>query len=117
MWTEEKQQRLDDLRLREARGSLTAAEQTEMDALFAELDAEEAEAMRPALERMEKTQAELQQEIDRRTAEATRLERIVREHEQLLAEARSCLAQLRARRTELADEFRQITGTELTRSR
>jgi hypothetical protein len=88
MWNEEKQQRLDDFRLREAQGTLTSPEQAEMEALFAELDAEEAEAMRPVLERMEETQAKLQQEIDRRAAEATRLERIVREHKQLVAEAR-----------------------------
>jgi hypothetical protein len=91
MWNKDKQQCLDGFRLREALGSLTESEQAEMEALFAELDAEEAEAMRPALERMEETQAELQQEIGRRAAEAARLERIVRGHEQLLAAAKSHL--------------------------
>src|SRR6266849_2280699 len=45
MWDENKQGRLDSLRIREARGILTEAERADLDALLAELDAEEAEAM------------------------------------------------------------------------
>jgi hypothetical protein len=116
MGKEDRQQRLDALRLREAQGILTEAERAEIEALFATLDAEEREAMRSALERMQGRQAELQQEKERLAAEAEELERIVREQEQLLAEARSYLHRLRTRRAALADEFQRSTGQELTRS-
>lgn len=116
IWTVEKQQRLDALRLGEAQSTLSDAEHAEMEALFAELDADEARAMRTVFANMDRTKVELQQEIEARAAEALRLERIVREHEQLLAEARACLSQLRARRAQLADEYRQVTGGDLTKT-
>lgn len=113
MWNKEKQQRLDALRLREAQGALLDVERTEMRALFAELDAEEAEAMRPALERMQQRQAELYADKKRLEEDAAQLERIVNEQEQLLVDARSYLAHLRSKRAALADEYRRITGREL----
>jgi hypothetical protein len=45
------------------------------------------------------------------------LERIAKEQEQLLADARSYLAQLRAKRSALADEYQRITGRELITTR
>lgn len=116
MGNQDRQRRLDALRLREAQGIVTEAERAEIEALFAALDAEEATAMRSALDRMQGRQAELQQEKERLAAEAKELERIVREQKQLLAEARSYLDRLRTRRAALADEFQRITGQELTRS-
>lgn len=104
-----KQQRLDALRVREAQEILSEAERAEMEALFVELDAEEAEAMRPALERMQHQQAELFAEKKRLRAEAAQLERIISAQEQLLAEARSYLVDLRTKRAALADEYRRIT--------
>ena len=53
-----RQHRLDQLRLREAEGALTAKEQAELLAIFAELDAEEAEALKPAKEKSRKLQAD-----------------------------------------------------------
>jgi hypothetical protein len=114
MGHQDRQQRLDALRLRAARGILTEAEQVELEALFAALDAEEAEALRPALERMQRHGSKLQQEKEQLAGEAAQLERVVRAQEQLLAEARSFLDQMRTRRAALADEFQRITGRELT---
>lgn len=91
MWNEYKQQRLDALRIREAQRVLTDAER-------AELDAEEAEFMRPAFERMEQRQTALWILKERVETEIAELERIVTEHEKLLADARSYLAQLRLKR-------------------
>jgi uncharacterized protein YukE len=85
-----------------------------MEALFAELDAEEAEAMRPAFERMKGQEEELQREKGQLASQSAQLQRIVRDHEQLVAEARSYLDDLRARRAALADEYRRVTGQELT---
>lgn len=92
MWNEDKQQRLDALRVHEAQGTLTDAERAELEALFAELDAEEADAIQPALERMEQ-QAELHAAKTYLEAETVQLERIISEQEQLLADARSYLNQ------------------------
>jgi hypothetical protein len=114
MWNGDKQERLDLLRHREAQGKLTKAERTEMEALFAELDAEEAQALRPALVRSQQRQAELRNETEQLAREVQQLERILQEHEQLLRDARSYLTDLRARRAVLADEYRRVTGHELT---
>jgi len=117
MWNQEKQQHLDALRVREAQAILSEAERVEMEALFAELDADEAEAMRPALERMQHQQTELLAEKKRLRAEAAQLERIANAQEQLLAEAGAYLVGLRTKRIALADEYHQITGRELAVSR
>src|SRR5579862_9492796 len=103
MWNEDKQQRLDRLRIREADGSLTETQRAEMETLFGELDAEEATALRPAMQRMQRRQAALRAEKEQLAAEAAQLERIARAQEELLADACSYLDQLRARRAELAD--------------
>lgn len=79
MWNEDKQQRLDVLRVREAQGILTNEERAELEALFEELDMDEAEAMRPALERMQQRQAELRVEKEQLEVKATQLKHIVSE--------------------------------------
>jgi hypothetical protein len=92
MWNEDKQQRLDALRVREAESTLTDAERVELEALFAELDAEEAKAIRPALERMERQQAELHAAKVQLEAETAQLKRIISEQEQRIAAA-NCRAE------------------------
>ena len=77
-----RQYRLEQLRLREAEGNLTEQKQAELLAIFAELDAEEAEALKPAKKqsrRLEQEKAELE-EI------ASQLQDLVTEHKQLLTE-------------------------------
>ncbi len=44
---------LDELRVREAQGTLAEVERAELEVLFAELDAEEAETLRPAFLRQQ----------------------------------------------------------------
>ena len=46
-----RQHRLDTLKIREAEGTLTQKERKELDAIFAELDVEEAVALKPGIER------------------------------------------------------------------
>jgi hypothetical protein len=46
-----RQHRLEYLRIREAKGTLTEQEYAELIAIFAELDTEEAEALKPAMEK------------------------------------------------------------------
>ena len=52
-----RQCRLDTLKIREAEETLTKQERIELDAIFAELDAEEAEALKPARKRSQQLQA------------------------------------------------------------
>ena len=104
-----RQHRLDQLRLREAEGTLTEKEQAELLVIFAELDAEEAEALKPAKEKsrkLQKEKAELE-EI------ASQLQDIVAEHTRLLTDARAYLTQLQSKRARLADI--QETLTEIDR--
>ena len=101
-----RQYRLEQLRLREAEGNLTEQEQAELLAIFAELDAEEAKALKPAKKqsrRLEEEKAELE-EI------ASQLQDIVAEHKQLLTDARAYLTQLQSKRALLADKYYRLTG-------
>lgn len=108
MWNDQKSQRLDALRREEARRALTDAERTELAALFAELDAEEARALQPALDRMAEEANDLRARTAQVEAEAMELERIVAQQEKLLAEARAYAERLRQRRSALTDEFHRV---------
>lgn len=89
MWNEEKSRRLDELRLEDARRALTEAERAELEGLFGELDAEEARALQPALDRLAREAGELYAEKARVEAQARELERIIEQQERLLTEARA----------------------------
>ena len=82
-----RQLRLGQLRLREVEGTLTEQEQAELLAIFNELDAEEAEALKPAKEKSRKLQIE-KAELEEI---ALQLQAIVTEHKQLLTDARAYL--------------------------
>lgn len=105
-----RQHRLEQLRYREAEGSLTKQEQVELFAIFAELDAEEAAALKPAQEQSQKLmeeKAELEQM-------ASQLQDIVMEHKQLLTDARAYLMQLQSKRELLANKYYRLTGQNLS---
>ena len=57
-----RQCRLDALKTREAEGTLTKQERIELDTIFAELDAEEAEALKPARKKSQRLQAKALEE-------------------------------------------------------
>lgn len=111
MWNPEKRRCLHDLRCAEAERALTSTERAELDGLFAELDAEEARALEPALARVAREASELGAERARLGTWATELEHIVEEQEQLLAEARAYAGRLRVRRAALADEARKLKAS------
>ena len=99
MWSEDKGERFDHLRGEEARRSLTDAERAELTTLFAELDAEEARALAPALERLGREADALRVRKARVEAASVELERIVAQQEKLLAEAHAYADLLRRRST------------------
>ncbi|MEO5727847.1 MAG: hypothetical protein ABI134_01410 [Byssovorax sp.] len=111
-WTEQKSERFQVLRHAEAHGTLTATDRSELDALFADLDADEADALRPILERMDAEAAAMTAEKVALEAEARELSRIANEEGRLLKEAQAYLEQLRQRSAALAEDFRRATGRE-----
>ena len=106
-----RQHRLEQLRHRESEGTLTEKEQLELLAIFAELDAEEAEALKPAKEKSQKLQEE-KAELEKT---ASQLQDIVTEHKQLLTDARVYLTQLQSKRARLADKYYRLTGQNLSK--
>ena len=105
-----RQHRLEQLRLREAAGILTKQEHAELLSIFAELDAEEAEALKPAKEKSQ----QLQEEKTALEETASQLHDIVNEHKQLLTDARAYLTQLQSKRALLADKYYRLTGQNLS---
>jgi hypothetical protein len=111
MWNDDKSQRFDRLRRDEALRPLNEVEQAELEALSAELDAEEARALQPAIERLGREADELRARKAQLDAQARGLEGVVAQQERLLAEARAYAERLRLRRTALTDEFRRLKAS------
>lgn len=88
-----RQCQLDALKIREAEGTLTKRERIELEAIFAELDAEEAEALKPARQRSQRLQAESFEEKAELESTVAQLQDIINEQQQLLDEAYSYLDQ------------------------
>ncbi|MEO7330347.1 MAG: hypothetical protein ABI193_17355 [Minicystis sp.] len=111
MWNSEKTGRLDGLRLQEAQRSLTENEQEELEKLLEELDLAEAQAMRPALDRLAQEADELRAEKARVMRRAQELEHIVAQQESLLAEVHAYAGRVRLRRAALVDEFHRLKAS------
>jgi hypothetical protein len=116
-WTEDKAARFQALRRAETRGALLPADRAELDALLVDLDADEAEALRPAMERIDSHVAAMAAEKASLAAKARELQRIADEEERLLAEARAYLVRLRERSAVLAEDYLRVTGHELAVAR
>jgi hypothetical protein len=97
-WTEHKAARFQALRQTEARGETTIAERAELDALLADLDGDEADALRPVLERMHVQAMAMAEETASLDAKARDLLRIAEEEERLLTDARAHLDRLGGQR-------------------
>ena len=108
MWNDEKSRRFDHLRREQAHRALTEAEQADLASLVAELDAEEVQALKPALDRLTREADELRARKAQVEAHARELERIVEQQERLLAEAHAYAERLRKTRNALADEFQRV---------
>ena len=109
--------RLDTLKIREVEGTLTHKERAELDAIFAELDAEEAIALKHTREKhQELIDSLLEKETELETTVA-QLQVIVTAQKQLVEDARAYLEQLRSKHSILADRYHTLTGEELTRTR
>lgn len=116
-WNDDKSQHFQALRVAEAQGALTQAERTELEQLLADLDADEADELRPAMERSVARAGELAAEKARLEAQADALARIVAEHEGLLADATTYLQKLRDKSDALAEDYRRLMGRDLVPAR
>lgn len=105
-----RQNRLDTLKIREVEETLTQKERTELDAIFAELDAEEAVALKPAMEKHQAFIDSLLEEEAALESTVTQLQVIVTAQKQLVEDARAYLIRLRAKRSVLADKYQTLTG-------
>jgi hypothetical protein len=101
MWNDEKQRQLDALREKEFAGTLTADEQQQLELLFAEIEAEEEEMLRPAMERMERECQQKQAEIARLKRKNDLLADLAAQREQLLQRARAALQEFQNDKTRL----------------
>jgi len=113
MWNDEKQQRFDALRLKEAKGTLTDAEAQELQVFFAKLEAEETKTLKKGMEQLDARLDSLLAEKEHVEARNERLTAIVAEQERLLADAREYLTQLKRKQTVLRAEYRDATGGQL----
>jgi predicted RNase H-like nuclease (RuvC/YqgF family) len=112
-WTKETQARLDHLRGKELAGALTAAEQSELFALMAEVEAEEAQSIAPAMTRLRGDVEALIQEVRGVENRNEELARLLAQQQQLAADARRFLAEFDQRRTSILDALARVAGDPL----
>ena len=114
---EVRQLRLQSLQEKEAVGSLTSAEGEELRGILSEMDLEEMDVLRPALERLDRQTADALSEKVRLEAEGAQLDAIATQLTLLLSDAREYLQELRRKRTVIAEEYSRVTGRELAGGR
>ena len=114
-WTKETQAKLDHLREKELAGALTATEQAELAALVAEVEAEEAQSLAPAMTRLRDDVEALTQEVRSVESRNEELARLLaqQQQQQLAADARSFLAEFDQRRASILDALARVAGDSL----
>jgi hypothetical protein len=117
VWDAETQRRFDSLRERQLNGELSAAEQHELDALLAALDAEEANYLTPAIARIDQELHQAEAQLAALQIRNEELAALARQHEQLLSEAASWLEQFDQRRLVLQNRYARLTGEPLPTER
>ena len=105
MWTEEKQHRMDELRAKKFAGTLAAEEQQELEKFFAELEAEEAELLRPAMDRLDTEIKARRKELAILQAEKAAREILLVKRAALLARTQELVAQIQAEDRALQAEY------------
>lgn len=109
-WTKDSQARLDRLREKELAGALTGPEQVELGGLMAQVEAEEAQALAPAMERLRAEASELEQELCTVQDKNEELARLLAQQQTLAADARRFLVEFEQRRASILDALARFTG-------
>jgi hypothetical protein len=102
-WTNDSQARLDRLRNKELAGTLTEPEQVELATLMAQVEAEEAQVLAPAMDRLRAKVGELDQELYTLQGKNEELARLLAQQQNLAADARRFLAEFEQRRAHILD--------------
>ncbi len=109
-WTKDSQARLDHLRSNELAGTLTEPEQAELASLMAQVEAEEAQALAPAMSRLLAQVDELGDEVDSAQVKNEQLARLLAQQQALTADARHFLAEFEQRRASILDALARFAG-------
>jgi len=108
MWSETKQQQLNDLQRRELENSLTAEENNALEKLLSELEQAEWQTLNPALERERETQSALQTEISRAETQNAVLTAIASRQDDLAKRVATQLKSLRNEHEALKNERERV---------
>jgi hypothetical protein len=112
-WTKDSQARLDRLRSNELAGTLAEPEKAELAALMAQVEADEAQALAPAMNRLRAEVGELERELDSVQGENEELARLLAQQQVLAADARRFLAEFEQRRASILDALARFAGDPL----
>jgi hypothetical protein len=113
MWDTNKQQQLNALQQRADAGTLTPEESQQLSQLLHELEQEEWQTLRPALQQMRDEQSQLQQEKAMLQAQNAVLAAIAERQADLLARAKAQLTALLAERAMLRAQYENTLGQRL----
>ena len=112
-WTPENQTRLNHLRGKDLAGGLSGSEQGELAALMARVEADEAEALAPALDHLRTEVGTLAQALATVQGENQELARLLAQQQTLAADARRFLADFDQRSAAIADALARFTNDPL----
>lgn len=112
-WTKDNQARLDGLRQKELAGTLREPEQVELAGLMAQVEADEARALAPAMHRLRAEVGELEHEIGVVQGENEDLARLLAQQQALAADARHFLAEFEQRRASILEGLARFAGVSL----
>ena len=112
-WTKDSQARLDGLRQKELAGTLTEPEHVELAGLMARVEAEEAQALAPAMHRLRTEVGELEHELGAVQGENEELARLLAQQQALAADARRFLTEFELRRASILDGLARFAGVPL----
>ena len=108
MWDAAKQQQLDELRARADQGALPPDERRTLDQLLAELEQQEWNVLRPALDALRQEQGQLQADLGHLQAQNAVLSALTERYADLIARARMQLAGLADEREALRAEYDRV---------
>jgi predicted RNase H-like nuclease (RuvC/YqgF family) len=109
-WTREKQVRLDLLREQDLAVALTDAERGELNSLIAEIEAEEAATLAPAMAKQREEIGALQRQIQAVEIENEELAKLLAQQEQLAADVRRLLAEFDRRCASIQEGVDRLTA-------
>jgi chromosome segregation ATPase len=109
-WTKDSQARLNSLRDKDLAGALTEPEHVELAALMAQVEAEEALTLAPAMNRLRAEVGELEGELNAVQGENEELARLLAQQQTLVADGRRFLAEFEQRRASILDALARFAG-------